>query len=70
MDTPKKHLAGQRAQLASGRFYRRIFRATGALLLAAAHMARWTPFPKTWEARWEGRSSGSIYLTNLSGPRW
>jgi hypothetical protein len=33
----------------------------GALLLAAAHMARLGAFPKTWEARWEGRSSGSIY---------
>ena len=33
----------------------------GALLLAAAHIARHNAFPEAWRARWEGFSGGSLY---------
>jgi len=60
MDTPKNtwRASGHNWQRANLPAY---LPGNGALLLAAAHMARLGAFPKAWDARWEGQPSGSIY---------
>jgi hypothetical protein len=60
MDTPKNtwRASGHNWQRANLPVY---LPGNGALLAAAAHMARLGAFPKAWGARWEGLPSGSIY---------
>jgi len=60
MDTPKNtwRASGHNWQRANLPVY---LPGNGALLLAAAHVARLGAFPKAWRARWEGLPSGSVY---------
>jgi len=60
MDTPKNtwRASGHNWQRANLPVY---LPGNGALLLAAAHMARLGAFPKNWGARWEGLPSAWIY---------
>jgi hypothetical protein len=60
MDTPRNtwRASGHNWQRASLPVY---LPGNGALLAAAAHIARLGVFPRTWGARSEGLPSGSIY---------